>query len=165
VDSAYEVILKTAHTRKKENKKFLEKLRDKKPADLDRVTNEIHDQVFEKINCLECANCCRGTGPLLRSRDVERLASHQKIRPAVFTEKYLRIDEDNDYVFKSMPCPFLRTDNYCSAYEARPNACREFPHTSQKDIRQKLGITLLNTMVCPGVALIVDQLKIVYSKL
>lgn len=159
---SYQQIIQSAVSKKKENKKFLDKLKEKRPSDLDQVTNELHDEVFAEIDCLQCANCCRGTGPLLRSKDVERLSTHQKMRTADFTEKYLRIDEDNDYVFKSMPCPFLRSDNYCAVYEARPNACREFPHTSQKDIRQKLGITYLNTMVCPGVVLIVDKLKQIY---
>ncbi len=71
----------------------------------------------------------------------------------------MRVDEDGDYVFKSMPCPFFKTDHYCSVYESRPNACREYPHTQQKDIRQKLAITFQNTMICPGVALIVERLK------
>lgn len=45
---------------------------------------------------------------------------------------YLRVDEDNDKVFKSMPCPFLGEDNLCSIYDIRPKACREFPHTDRK---------------------------------
>lgn len=155
----YRQILDAAVSKKKENKKFLDRLKEKGPSGLDQVTNELHDEVFERIDCLQCANCCRTTGPLLKSKDVERMAAHQRLRPAAFTEKFLRMDEDNDYVFRSMPCPFLREDNYCSAYEARPNACREFPHTAQKDIRQKLGITYHNTMICPGVALIVEELK------
>ena len=81
------------------------------------------------------------------------------MRSADFTETFLRVDEDGDYVFKSMPCPFLKTDHYCSVYESRPNACREYPHTQQKDIRQKLAITFQNTMICPGVAMIVERLK------
>ncbi len=31
------------------------------------------------------------------------------------------------------PCPFLGDDNYCSVYEARPKACREYPHTDRKN--------------------------------
>lgn len=158
----YRQILESAKSKKKELKKFLDKLKQKAPSDLDRVVNELHEEVFEEIDCLKCGNCCRTTGPLLKSKDVERMADHQRLRPAEFTDKFLRIDEDNDYVFKSMPCPFLREDNYCAAYEARPNACREFPHTSQRDFRQKLNITYHNAMICPAVARIVDELKSKY---
>lgn len=159
MNEKYQVILKMAVSKKKENKRFLEKLKGKKVQDLDQITNQLHDEVFETIECLQCANCCKTTGPLLKPRDVQRLADHQRMRSADFTETFLRVDEDGDYVFKSMPCPFLKTDHYCSVYESRPNACREYPHTQQKDIRQKLAITFQNTMICPGVAMIVERLK------
>jgi Fe-S-cluster containining protein len=87
------------------------------------------------------------------------LATELKLKPSIFTEKFVRIDEDNDYVFSSMPCPFLGSDNYCHVYEARPNACREFPHTQQRNILQKLKITYHNTLICPAVALVIDGLK------
>ena len=151
--------IEQASLQRKENKLFFEKLKKRKPSDLDQVTNELHDKAFEQIDCLKCANCCRTTGPLLRGKDIDQLAGHFKIRPAVFTEKYLRIDEDGDYVFKAMPCPFLGNDNYCSVYQHRPGACRDYPHTQQRDIRQKLNITLENTMICPAVAEVVEGLR------
>lgn len=150
--------IEQARLQRKENKLFFEKLKKRKPSDLDQVTNELHDKAFEQIDCLKCANCCRTTGPLLRGKDIDQLAAHFKIRPAIFTEKYLRIDEDGDYVFKAMPCPFLGNDNYCSVYQQRPGACRDYPHTQQRDIRQKLNITLENTMICPAVEEVVEGL-------
>lgn len=155
----YQPIIDSAKSKKKENKKFFDKLKLSKNPNLDRIVNDLHEKVFEEIDCLKCANCCTTTGPLLKNKDIERLADHQKMRPADFTEKHVRIDEDNDYVFKKMPCPFLKEDNYCSVYESRPSACREYPHTQQKDFRQKMAITFHNTMICPGVALIVEELK------
>ncbi len=155
----YLKILENARKKSSENKKFLEKLKAKKPKDLDILTNELHDEAFEQINCLECANCCRTTGPLLLNKDIDRLASELKLKPSIFAERYIRVDEDNDYVFTSMPCPFLGSDNYCHVYEARPNACREFPHTQQRNILQKLKITYLNTLICPAVVLVVEGLK------
>ncbi len=155
----YLKILENARKKSSENKKFLEKLKAKKPKDLDILTNELHDEAFEQINCLECANCCRTTGPLLLNKDIDRLASELKLKPSIFAERYIRVDEDNDYVFTSMPCPFLGSDNYCHVYEARPNACREFPHTQQRNILQKLKITYHNTLICPAVVLVVEGLK------
>lgn len=155
----YLKILENARKKSSENKKFLDKLKAKKPKDLDILTNELHDEAFEQIDCLECANCCRTTGPLILNKDIDRLATELKLKPSIFTEKFVRIDEDNDYVFSSMPCPFLGSDNYCHVYEARPNACREFPHTQQRKILQKLKITYHNTLICPAVALVIDGLK------
>lgn len=159
----YENYLKQATAKKSENKKFLDKLKKQKPKDLDIICNQYHEKVFENIDCLKCANCCSSTGPLFLDKDIDRLAKHLRIRPSEFTENYLRIDEDNDYVFKSVPCPFLGTDKYCSVYESRPNACREFPHTQQRNMAQKMSITYLNTMICPAVYLIVEELKKQYK--
>lgn len=163
VNPGYLKQLETAKSRKKENKKFLDRLKHLKPADLDITTNQLHDQAFEHIDCLQCANCCRTTGPLLLGKDIDRLAKHFHLRPSEFTEQYLRIDEDRDYVFKKMPCPFLASDNYCSVYENRPVACRDYPHTQQRKIIQKLAITYHNSMICPAVAEVVEGLKTIYG--
>jgi Fe-S-cluster containining protein len=160
---SYQKRLVTAVKNKAENKKFLERLKKLNPPRLDETVNTIHDEVFEQINCLQCANCCRTTGPLLLQKDVERLAATLKMRPANFTEQYLQIDEDSDYVFKSMPCPFLNNDNYCSVYDNRPNACRNYPHTQQRNFSTKLKITYHNTLICPAVADVVERLKDIYN--
>lgn len=160
---AYQKYLNLANKNKSENKKFLEKLKKQKPAHLDRTVQELNELAFEEIDCLQCANCCKGTGPLLLNKDIDRLAKEVKVRPAVFTENYLKIDEEGDYVFQAMPCPFLAEDNYCKVYEARPNACREYPHTQQRDQLQKLPITYLNSLICPAVAKIVEELKQTYK--
>jgi Fe-S-cluster containining protein len=82
-----------------------------------------------------------------------------RIKPGDFITRYLRIDEDKDYVLKSAPCPFLDGENYCSIYEARPKACREYPHTDRKKIVQIMELTHRNTLVCPAVLEMVERLK------
>src|SRR3954451_15961857 len=104
-------------------KKLFENLKRKKPNNLDDVVHKLHDEVFEKIDCLECANCCKTTSPIFYQKDIERLAKHFRLSPSKFIEQYLHIDEDKDYVLNQAPCPFLGMDNYCSVYEFRPNAC------------------------------------------
>lgn len=161
--SDYKKIIDKAEKIKTENKKFLDKLKKLSPKDLDALTNELHDDAFEQIDCLLCANCCATTGPLLLNKDIDRLAKALKLKPSIFAEQYLKIDEDKDYVFKQMPCMFLGNDKYCSVYNDRPNACREFPHTQQRNILQKLKITYLNTTICPAVAIVVESLKEKYK--
>ena len=140
-------------------KKFFERLKRKTPDDLDLKFHEMHDEVFERVDCLKCANCCKTTGPLFTQKDIERLSAHLKIKPAAFIQKYLRVDEDNDYVLQVLPCPFLGADNYCSVYDHRPNACREYPHTNQRKMHTILKETYNNVAVCPAVFEIVEQLK------
>ena len=111
------------------------------------------------MDCLQCANCCKTTGPLFTNADIERIAKHLRLKPLVFIEKYLRLDEDKDYVLQQVPCSFLRPDNYCSIYEVRPKACREFPHTNRKKFQQISHLTLKNVAICPAAFNIVEAMK------
>lgn len=142
----------------KRHKNYFEKLRKSKNKQIDLFFSQLHDEAFELFDCLECGNCCRGLGPRILPSDIDRLAKNQRQKPAEFIAQYLRVDEDNDFVFKQMPCPFLGVDNYCSAYEFRPKACREYPHTNRNRMQQILKPTLLNTQTCPAVHWIVENL-------
>ena len=59
----------------------------------------------------------------------------------------------------TLPCVFLGDDNYCSIYEVRPKACREFPHTNRKKFYQISNLTLKNVAICPAAYNIVEALK------
>tara|TARA_B100000378_G_scaffold234429_1_gene200494 strand:+ start:55 stop:552 length:498 start_codon:yes stop_codon:yes gene_type:complete len=142
-----------------ENQQFFKRLKKIKPKVLDKLIHPLHEEVFECTDCLKCANCCTTTGPLFTDKDISRIAKHLRIKPSEFTQQYLRIDEDRDYVLKSVPCTFLGEDNYCSIYEVRPKACREYPHTDRKKQNQLLNLTEKNIEVCPAVFNIVEKLK------
>ena len=144
----------------KENQRFFKRLQKVKLKVLDKLIHPLHDDIFACTNCLKCANCCTTTGPLFTDKDISRIANHLKIRPSEFSEKYLIIDEDRDYVLKSVPCTFLGEDNYCSIYDVRPKACREFPHTDRIKQSQLLKLTEKNVEVCPAVLRIIEKLKI-----
>lgn len=143
----------------KENKAFFKEIKRLKPKVLDQKMHELHQEVFACANCLECANCCSTTGPLFTDKDIWRIAKHLRMKPSELTEKYLRIDEDNDYVLQSVPCAFLGDDNRCSIYDVRPKACREFPHTDRIKQHQLLNLTQKNVAVCPAVYHIVEKMK------
>lgn len=147
-----------AKQRQTEHKKFLAQIKNKPPKDFDRKMGEIHDEIFGKIDCLNCANCCTTTGPLFTQKDIERLSNLFRMKPSQFIDKYLRIDEENDYVLQSVPCPFLGSDNYCSVYEHRPKACREYPHTDRKKFYQINPLTLKNTLICPAAYEVVEKM-------
>ncbi|OQY32637.1 MAG: zinc/iron-chelating domain-containing protein [Spirochaetaceae bacterium 4572_59] len=159
MNSEYQKLLEQAKTRYKENRKYFQKLKKMKAGKVDPIMASLHDEVFMEIDCLKCANCCRGTGPLLRERDISRLSKALRMRPGVFTEQYLQIDEDEDYIFKAMPCPFLEIDNYCSVYENRPGACRDYPHSNCISFKKYSSQMLENTRICPAVFLIFEKMK------
>lgn len=149
-------LAKEKHT---ENKKFFDKLKKKTPKDLDYQMQEIHEQVFDKIDCLTCANCCKTTGPLFTQNDIQRISKHLRMKPQQFIDRYLQVDEDEDFVLQTLPCSFLDAENYCLIYDVRPKACREYPHTDRKKFHQISHLTLKNTAICPAAFQVVEEIK------
>lgn len=150
---------KRAKDKHKENKTFFKKLKKKPPKQLDYLMVELHEEEFQRTDCLECANCCKTTGPLFTPKDIERISKFFKMKQQEFIDSYLRLDEENDYVLQSVPCTFLGADNYCSIYDVRPKACREFPHTDRKKFQQISNLTLKNVAICPAAFNIVEEMK------
>ena len=148
-----------AKDRARETKTFFQRLKKRPPKKLDEITQEIHEEIFAQTNCLDCANCCKTTGPLFERKDIDRIAKYLRMKPAQFEAKYLRIDADNDWVLQSLPCSFLAADNSCLIYEVRPKACREFPHTDRPKIYQIAQHTQKNVAICPAAYSIVEKMK------
>ena len=148
-----------AFKNRKENATFFRQVKVRPPLKVDAAFQKLHEEVFAEVNCLECANCCKSLGPKLNNADIRRISGVLRIKPTEFEEKYLRLDEDDDFVFRIMPCVFLEEDNTCRIYEDRPRACREYPHTNQRKMHQVLDITLKNMSTCPAVFEIVERLK------
>lgn len=143
----------------KSNKKLAQQLIKRKPKDLDTVTSDLHDEAFEEIDCLECANCCKSISPLVTDKDIQRIAKHLRRKPSQFVEEYLFLDHEGDYVFKTQPCPFLGSDHYCDIYSVRPKACAEYPHTDRQKFYQLLKLSVKNTLICPAVLKVFTGLK------
>ncbi|MFZ4457181.1 MAG: YkgJ family cysteine cluster protein [Bacteroidales bacterium] len=143
----------------KSNSLFFKSIKKNQLRDLDDTIHAIHEEVFEEVNCLDCGNCCRTLGPRITHLDIQRIASALRCKAQDVEDRYLTMDEDDDYVFRSMPCPFLRDDNYCSIYENRPKACREYPHTNRKKFFQIHQLTIKNSETCPAVGEILNRLK------
>lgn len=159
MDHMIEQLPKLARDKEGENKKFFAKLRNRPPKDLDYIMQDLHEAVFRETDCLTCANCCKTTGPLFTNSDIERISKYFRMKPKKFVETYLRLDEEQDYVLQKVPCTFLGADNYCSIYEVRPKACREFPHTDRKKFHQISNLTLKNVAICPAAYRIVEAMK------
>jgi len=145
--------------KKDQFKHTFKKLRKINDAQVDKLFHEAHDRAFSKINCLDCAFCCTHVGPRWTKQDIKRVSKAMKMKEADFEATYLKVDEDNDYVFQTLPCPFLQADNHCIIYEDRPKACREYPHTDRRKIKQVFSLTLKNSSCCPAVERILDDLS------
>ena len=119
---------------------------------------ELHEEAFEKINCLECAACCKHYSPRFKTPDIKRISKVLQLKESVFIETYLVLDNEGDYVVKSTPCPFLGEDNYCSIYEDRPSDCHRFPYTDEDVLFKRPVITLKNSTFCPAVYYVLEKL-------
>ena len=119
---------------------------------------DLHEQAFEKVNCLECGNCCKGYSPRFKTPDIKRIAKHLKMKDGDLINQYLRVDEEGDYVMRTTPCSFLGDDNYCSIYEVRPSDCERFPYTDEDVIIKRQNITLKNSSFCPAVYFVLEKL-------
>jgi len=144
---------------KKQNATFLSNLKRKQPKNLDDQFHESHQVVFEEIDCLKCANCCKTTSPIFIHSDIERISKKLRMPVLDFTKQYLRIDGDGDHVLQTSPCVFLAEDNTCDIYDYRPRACREYPHTDRKRMYQIMDLTTKNTIICPAVIRIVERIQ------
>src|SRR5256885_4225483 len=124
---------------------------------------QLHEEAFEKIDCLQCANCCKNYSPRFKTPDIKRISKHLKMRESDFIETYLKVDEDGDFVANSKPCPFLGSDNFCSIYEVRPSDCHRFPYTDEDVFIKRQQLTLKNSTFCPIVYHVLDRLTEVKS--
>lgn len=118
----------------------------------------LHEEAFERIDCLKCANCCKNYSPRFKTPDIKRISKALGMKEGFFIDQYLFIDNEGDYVLKTKPCPFLGEDNFCSIYEDRPSDCRRFPYTDEDVILKRQALTLKNSSFCPIVFYVLEQL-------
>ena len=123
-----------------------------------RALPTLHEEAFEKINCLNCANCCKNYSPRFKAPDIKRISKYLGLKDTEFKQKYLREDADHDYVNKQMPCPFLATNNTCNIYDVRPSDCARFPYTNEDVIYKRQELTLKNSTFCPAVYYVLEKL-------
>ena len=143
---------------KKAQKQFVRKLKRQPGKKLDQLGEDLHHEVFEQIDCLDCANCCTSIPPILNQADINRISKQLSMKTAEFQKTYLTTDEDGDTVMNTSPCPFLMEDHKCFIYEFRPKACRQYPHTNQFEFSQHLNLHAVNAQYCPAVFHILERM-------
>ena len=119
----------------------------------------LHEEAFEKVDCLQCAACCKNYSPRFKTPDVKRISKHLGLKESVFIDTYLNVDEEGDFVVKNTPCPFLGGDNYCSIYEVRPSDCSRFPYTDEDVFIKRQNLTLKNASFCPITFYVLEKLE------
>ena len=128
---------------------------------IDESVHSLYREVLQRIDCTQCANCCKQVTPHLGPTDVSRIARHLGLRPSEFTRRYLKQDpaaHGEGLVLNCQPCAFLK-DKSCSVYEARPRDCRSFPHLHKRDFVFRVTQAFANCSLCPIVFNVYEGLK------
>lgn len=146
---------KVAKEKQKVYKRMLEKGNRNKML---KALPDLHEEAFSKIDCLQCANCCKNHSPRFKQPDIKRIARRLRIKEGELVARYLRLDEENDYVSRTKPCPFLAEDNTCNIYDDRPSDCARYPYTDEDVLLKRVNLTLMNATVCPATFTVLEEL-------
>lgn len=154
-----EELLKSWKSRSRENiKKYKIFLNRIDKAKAIRILPVLHHEAFKKIDCLDCAACCKNYSPRFKQQDIKRIARSLNMKERDFELTYLVSDEDHDFVLQSKPCPFLEKDNKCQIYDVRPSDCHRFPYTDEDVFIKQPALTLMNASFCPAVNVVLERL-------
>jgi len=137
------------------NKYYRQYIKEALPLSNDALDQEVAsmaDVAFERIDCLDCGNCCRRNEIAVTAKDVRRSARALGITSEQFVRRYIAETRDGDAYIKGGPCPFLGSDNTCAIYADRPQACRDFPYLHERKVRARSLTMLENVGECPIVA-------------
>jgi uncharacterized protein len=125
---------------------------------LNAVVEQATQEVWARIDCRACANCCKTRHPLFSRAEIARIAAYLGITAEELRARYLEVDrEAAKYTTRELPCPFLR-DNLCSIYDVRPAVCAGYPHL-HRNFRNRLWQTIDNAETCPIVFNVLERLK------
>jgi uncharacterized protein len=90
-------------------------------------------EVQRLVDCTGCTNCCRCSVVPVRKPEIENIASELGAPAAEVTRLYTVPDPgapgSRILLTLEAGCVFL-DGNLCMIYDARPKACREFPHVA-----------------------------------
>ncbi len=76
---------KKSGERQKEYKKFLNR------ADKNKVLKQLpllNEEAFSKIDCLQCANCCKNYSPRFTPPDIKRISKYLGMKEGDFKDTY-----------------------------------------------------------------------------
>lgn len=141
-------------------RRFLSKIEKNPPRHLDKIAEAIDAEVWQEVDCLSCANCCKTMSPTFNNKDIKRIAAHLEMSTDEFKEKWLYFDKaDGDWMNVKQPCQFLdlRT-NMCSIYEVRPDDCAGFPHLKKKKMTDYIHVHKQNVAYCPATFKMVEKM-------
>jgi Fe-S-cluster containining protein len=142
-------------------KRFLGKVEKNPPRDLDKLALKLDVEIWQHVDCLSCANCCKTMTPTYTPKDIKRISAYLGMTAKQFKDKWLYFDKkDGDWMNVNRPCQFLDLKtNMCSIYEVRPADCAGFPHFTKKKMVDYMHVHKQNIEYCPATYKMVERMK------
>lgn len=155
-----EKIEEEAEQREKENLEFIHFVEFEsglKSGEIDEAFHKYNDEISARIDCTQCANCCKQLHPEIPDKDLPRIASHLNVTQEDFEEHYTK-ELQGDRCMRYSPCVFLENKK-CSIYEDRPLPCATYPNLDAEEMVARLRTVISNYGICPIVYNVVERLK------
>ena len=141
--------------------RFLNKIKRKHPRSLQQIASKVNEKVWDGIDCLSCANCCKTMSPTYQERDIKRIATFLKISVAEMKQRWLKKERGTGtWINKTKPCQFLDMQtNLCTVYDVRPSDCAGFPHLTKKYFVTYVHVHKQNIDECPATYRMVERMN------
>ncbi len=136
---------------------FAKFLRQFPSSTLDPLVASLSDEIEPKIDCKQCANCCKSLYAAALEHELPALAHAKGTSVESFKETFVKPYKDA-YYFTTQPCPMLR-ENVCSVYDVRPVCCRTFPNLKGEHFKYRFHTVMEKYSICPIVFNVVERLK------
>lgn len=146
--------------------RFLNRLKRNAPRNLQSIALKASGNVWNEIDCLSCANCCKTMTPTYTNTDIKKIASYLRISTDEMKSKWLKKERGTgNWVNRATPCQFLNPEtNMCNVYEVRPADCAGFPHLTRKRFVEYLHVHQQNLDECPATFRMVEKMNELVEK-
>jgi Fe-S-cluster containining protein len=130
--------------------------------ELNKLVQELTNEVWAEIDCTQCGNCCRTTMTRVVPDEFTPLARALGLSLDELKSQVLKMEDDVGEMGErgwalSYPCPLL-DGNLCRVYGERPQQCRDYPNL-HTDFRSHSISRFRNAEICPIVFNVIEALK------
>jgi Fe-S-cluster containining protein len=140
---------------------YLNRVEKNPPKGIDKATPALEAEVWNEVDCLSCANCCKKMTPTFTEKDLKRISAHFNQTVEEFKKKWLKKERNGDWVNVLQPCQFLDLKtNMCGIYAIRPEDCAGFPHLSKKKWNEYAHVHKQNIEYCPATFKMVEKMTL-----
>lgn len=141
--------------------RFLNRIKRDPPGDMQNIAIKASGEVWDGIDCLSCANCCKTMTPTYTDKDLKKIAVYLKIPLTEIKKKWLKKERGTgNWLNKTTPCQFLDLKtNLCGIYEVRPADCAGFPHLNKRRMIDYIHVHKQNLNECPATFKMVERMN------